>query len=55
MYVYKDESTQNIKYISDIVFLGDHSTIYTKDIVYKIPTIDLINMSDFIIDCKKET
>ena len=26
-----------------------------KDIVYKIPTIDLINMSDFIIDCKKET
>ena len=36
MYVYKDESAQNIKYISDIVFLGDHSTIYTKDIVYKI-------------------
>lgn len=25
-----------------------------KDIVYKIPTIDLINISDFIIDCKKE-
>ena len=25
-----------------------------KDIVYKIPTIDLINVSDFIIDCKKE-
>lgn len=36
IYVYKDESTQNIKYISDIVFLGDHSTIYTKDIIYKI-------------------
>ena len=36
MYVYKDESTQNIKYISDIVFLGDYSTTYTKDIVYKI-------------------
>lgn len=36
MYVYKDESTHNIKYISDIIFLGDHSTIYTKDIVYKI-------------------
>ena len=36
MYVYKDESAQNIKYISDIVFLGDHSTTYTKDIVYKI-------------------
>lgn len=36
MYVYKDESAQNIKYISDIVFLGDYSTIYTKDIVYKI-------------------
>ena len=36
MYVYKDESAQNIKYISDIVFLEDHSTIYTKDIVYKI-------------------
>ena len=36
MYVYKDESAQNIKYISDIVFLGNHSTTYTKDIVYKI-------------------
>lgn len=36
MYIYKDESAQNIKYISDIVFLGDHSTTYTKDIVYKI-------------------
>lgn len=36
MYVYKDESAQNIKYISDIVFLGDYSTTYTKDIVYKI-------------------
>ena len=36
MYVYKDESAQNIKYISDIVFLENHSTIYTKDIVYKI-------------------
>ena len=36
MYVYKDESAQNIKYISDIVFLGDHFTTYTKDIVYKI-------------------
>ena len=36
MYIYKDESTQNIKYISDIVFLGDYSTTYTKDIVYKI-------------------
>ena len=36
IYVYKDESTQNIKYISDIVFLGNHSTTYTKDIVYKI-------------------
>lgn len=36
IYVYKDESAQNIKYISDIVFLGDHSTTYTKDIVYKI-------------------
>ena len=36
MYIYKDESAQNIKYISDIVFLGNHSTTYTKDIVYKI-------------------
>ena len=36
MYIYKDESAQNIKYISDIVFLGDYSTTYTKDIVYKI-------------------
>lgn len=36
MYIYKDESTQNIKYISDIVFLGNYSTTYTKDIVYKI-------------------
>lgn len=36
MYVYKDESAQNIKYISDIVFLRDYSTTYTKDIVYKI-------------------
>lgn len=36
MYIYKDESAQNIKYISDIVFLGNHSTIYTKDIIYKI-------------------
>lgn len=36
MYVYKDESAQNIKYISDIVFLGNYSTTYTKDIVYKI-------------------
>lgn len=36
IYVYKDESSQNIKYISDIVFLGDYSTTYTKDIVYKI-------------------
>lgn len=36
IYVYKDESAQNIKYISDIVFLGDYSTTYTKDIVYKI-------------------
>ena len=36
MYVYKDESAQNIKYISDIVFLEDYSTTYTKDIVYKI-------------------
>ena len=36
MYIYKDESAQNIKYISDIVFLENHSTTYTKDIVYKI-------------------
>ena len=36
IYIYKDESAQNIKYISDIVFLGNHSTTYTKDIVYKI-------------------
>ena len=25
-----------------------------KDIVFKIPTEDLIKMSDFIIDCEKE-
>ena len=36
MYIYKDESAQNIKYISDIVFLGNYSTTYTKDIIYKI-------------------
>ena len=36
MYIYKDESAQNIKYISDIIFLEDYSTTYTKDIVYKI-------------------
>lgn len=36
MYIYKDESSQNIKYISDIIFLGNYSTTYTKDIVYKI-------------------
>lgn len=36
MYIYKDESVQNIKYISDIIFLEDCSTTYTKDIVYKI-------------------
>ena len=36
IYIYKDESAQNIKYISDIVFLGNYSTTYTKDIVYKI-------------------
>ena len=36
IYIYKDENSKNIKYISDIVFLERHSTLYTKDIVYKL-------------------
>lgn len=49
MYIYKDESSQNIKYISDIVFLGDYSTTYTKDIVYKIYKSKNVDNNDDII------
>ena len=36
IYTYSDEVSGVSKYISDIVFLEDHSTIYTKDIAYRI-------------------
>lgn len=36
IYVYSDEVSGTSKYVSDIVFLEDHSTIYTKDMVYRI-------------------
>lgn len=36
LYVYGDTPSGNIKYISDIVYLNDHSTIYTKDIAYRV-------------------
>ena len=35
IYVYGDEPSGIIKYVQDVVYLEDHSTIYTKDIVYR--------------------
>jgi hypothetical protein len=35
IYIYGDEPSGTIKYISDIVYLDNHSTIFTKDIVYR--------------------
>lgn len=35
IYVYGDEPSGTIKYVQDVVYLEDHSTIYTKDIVYR--------------------
>ena len=35
IYVYGDEPSGTIKYVQDVVYLQDHSTIYTKDVVYR--------------------
>lgn len=35
IYIYGDEPSGNIKYVQDVVFLENHSTIYTKDVVYR--------------------
>lgn len=35
IYIYGDEPSGVIKYVQDIVFLEEHSTIYTKDLVYR--------------------
>lgn len=38
LYIYTDEEVGSTNYISDIVFLNDNSTLYTKDIVYRVYT-----------------
>lgn len=35
IYVYSGVDTQDIKYISDIIYLAPNDTLYTKDMVYK--------------------
>lgn len=49
IYIYKDQNSKNIKYISDIVFLERHSTLYTKDIVYKLYKNNITNDNDLLL------
>ena len=35
IYVYSGTDTQDIKYVSDIIYLAPNDTLYTKDMVYK--------------------
>lgn len=49
IYIYKDQNSKNIKYISDIVFLEKHSTLYTKDIVYKLYKNSTTSNNDLLL------